>query len=497
VSDDSQRTVIAAPSVAIDWGRWAALSGGLALFLSVYFAATPAPALDPTGKAFPLSPEGQAALALFLLAATWWVFAPVPIGVTAIAIGVFQALFQIRTAKAAFSDFMDPAVWFIFGSMVIGAAFTKTGLTRRLAYKMLTLIGERTATIYLGCFVVTALLTHIMAHTAVAATLYPVLLAIYSLYDASSRPTRFGKGLFIGMAFAAGAGSIVTLLGSARGIVGVTFFRDIVGERVGFFEIPWYLGPVGWLMVIVIWWLMLAMFRPERSTVPGLTETSRRLYAELGGVTRRELLAAAIVLGTLLVLALQVFVPALEPLSRPAILLVATLLFFIFGVLDLGDLEEIPWNIILLFGGAMSIGFCLWETGAAEWLAVKWLSPFQGGHWFMFLMALAVFVLVVTNIIMNVAAIAISLPVSLVIAGYLGVAPEVVLYVALATAGMPFLFLVGAAPNAIAYQSGQFTAMEFLKAGIPASALLLAVLALAILGLWPLLGMPTLKGIGS
>jgi sodium-dependent dicarboxylate transporter 2/3/5 len=81
-------------------------------------------------------------------------------------IGVLQALFQVRSAKVAFKDFMDPSVMFIFGSIVIGMVFTKTGLTKRLAYKMLAIVGEKTSMIYLGCFVVTSALTHIMAHTA-------------------------------------------------------------------------------------------------------------------------------------------------------------------------------------------------------------------------------------------------------------------------------------------------------------------------------------------
>jgi len=95
-----------------------------------------------------------------------------------------------------------------------------------------------------------------------------------------------------------------------------------------------------------------------------------------------------------------------------------------------------------------------------------------------------------TNFIMNVAAIAISLPVALVIAPYLGVAPEVILFASLVTAGMAFLLLVGAAPNAIAYDSKQFTPGEFFLAGIPASILLIIVVGFAVLILWPLMGMP-------
>ena len=95
-----------------------------------------------------------------------------------------------------------------------------------------------------------------------------------------------------------------------------------------------------------------------------------------------------------------------------------------------------------------------------------------------------------TNLIMNVAAIAISLPVALVIAPYLGVAPEVILFSSLVVAGMPFLFLVGAAPNAIAYESKQFTSGKFFTTGIPASVLLMVVLAVFVKFIWPMMGMP-------
>jgi sodium-dependent dicarboxylate transporter 2/3/5 len=114
---------------------------------------------------------------------------------------------------------------------------------------------------------------------------------------------------------------------------------------------------------------------------------------------------------------------------------------------------------------------------------------FQNAHWLVFVMSIAFFVMMMTNFIMNVAAIAISLPVALVIAPYLGVAPEVILFVSLVTAGMPFLLLVGAAPNAIAYDSKQFTTGEFFLYGIPASIILMIVVGFSIF-LWKIMGMP-------
>ncbi|MBK9326296.1 MAG: SLC13/DASS family transporter [Thiobacillaceae bacterium] len=482
------------PRSAYDWKKLSILLAGLAVFLAVFFMPAWPDAIDPAGKIFSLSPEGKAAIGLFLMAGIWWIFEVIPIGVTAIAIGVFQALFLIRPAKDAFRDFMDPSVMFIFGSIVIGLAFTQTGLTRRIAYKMLAVAGENTRMILLGCLVVTAALAHLMAHTAVAATMFPILLAIYALYGEGEKQTNFGKSLFIGMAYAAGAGSIITFLGAARGPAAAGMYKEFTGNDIGFFELTAYMAVIGWLMVFAIWLYLITFLKPEKDAIPGLKNTVKRLADGLGPMTVQEKTVLGIVFGVVLLMSLKGVVPFLQPIDRAALMLSSTLLFFILGILTVKNLEEIPWNIILLFSGAMSIGFCLWQTGAAEWMAVRWLGLLQGAHWFVFVMGIAAFVLLMTNFIMNVAAIAIVLPVALVIARYLGVAPDVVMYASLVTAGMPFLLLIGAAPNAIAYDSRQFSTGEFFKHGLPMSLVLLMVLGLAVTLLWPLLGMPILVG---
>jgi len=477
---------------AIDWKRTFFLLTGLVLFFIINFSPPWPDAIDPTGKHFILSKEAKGALAVFLLGGTWWVFEVVPIGITSLTIGVLQVLFLIRSAESAFKDFMTPSVLFIFASLVIGMVFTKTGITKRLAYKMLMIVGEKTSMIYLGCFIVTAALTHIMAHTAVAATMYPLLVTIYQMYADDDKPTNFGKGLFIGMAFVAGAGSIITLLGAARGAVAIGFYKDIVGKEITFFELSYYMFPIGWAMVFILWGFFMIFLKPEKKNIPGLKQRAKALSKAMGKITSNEIIAAVIIFTCILIMGLKPYVSFLNPIDKTAIILVSTILFFILGILDRRDLETIPWNIILLFGGAMSIGFCLWETGAAEWLAINWLTLFKESHWFVFVMGIAFFIMIMTNFIMNVAAIAISLPVALVIAPYLGVAPEVILFSALVTAGMPFLLLVGAAPNAIAYDSGQFTTGEFFKYGIPASVLLMVIVAIAVYFIWPVMGMPIL-----
>jgi len=478
----------------IDWRRITYILLGLAIFFLFYFIPGLPDAVDPGGKVFKLPWAGKMSIGLFLMAGTWWVFEVMPIGATAIAIGLFQVIFYIRPAEQALKDFLDPSVWFIFGSVVVGMAFTASGLTKRMAYKMLTVVGERTNLILLGAFVVTAAMTLLMAHTAVAAAIFPLLMAINALYKESDEPTRFGKGLFIGMAWVAGAGSIITFLGAARGVAAAGMFRQFTGQDIGFFELIYYMLPLGALMVVLIWLMVMVLFRPEKPRIEGLVEKSKALAKELGPFKPQEkfVICTMVVVIALFMAKSFLPVPAIKNLSRAGIMLIGTVAFFLTRTLKVEDLEAIPWNIILLFGGAMSIGFCLWQTKAAEWMAVHWLTMFLNSPWLLFVLSIAFFVMIMTNFIMNVAAIAISLPVSLVIARYLGVAPHVILFASLVTAGMPFNLLIGAAPNAIAYESKQFTTGEFFGYGWVPSLVLMGVLAAFVYFIWPMMGMPVL-----
>ena len=477
--------------------RYLWMSLGILLFVLVYLSPPWGAVSDPLGEIVPLSHQGKAAIALFLFSVVWWVTEVIPIGVTSIGIGVIQVLFLIREPRVAFTDFMDPSVWFIIGSLVIGRAFAKTGITRRIAYRMMILAGERTSMIYLVSFTLTALLTLVMAHTAAVAAVFPVMLTIYMMYDPEYRGTNFGRGLFMGMAYAAGAGSIVTLLGAARGAVALGYFSDIVGRDVSFFEVSYFMAPIGWLMVFLIWVYFRMVFPPERKTIPGLRARARALSAGMGPMRKREIACLLIVLTVVTLMLLRSFLPVLDHLHRSALIMAGTLLFFLLRILDVDDLEEIPWNIVLLFGGAMSLGFCLWQTGAARWMAVSWLDVIDSTLSMvprLVVMGVATLMLVMTNLVMNVAAVAIIMPVALVIAPYLDVAPEMILFASLVVAGMPFLFLIGAPPNAIAYESRLFTAWEFFRTGIPASVILMIVLGVFVRWIWPLMGMPVRFG---
>lgn len=485
-----QTVQLAKTARKLDWKRLLFLLLGTVLFAAVYFSPPWPAATDADGNRIALTHEGKASLALVLLALTWWIFEVVPVGITGVTIGVAQALFGIRPPRAAFEDFLHPSVWFVFGSLVIALVFTKTGLTKRAAYRMLTLAGERTSAVFLGCMLLAATLAHLMPHTTVGASIFPLLRAVYVLYEDENRPTRFGKGLFIGMAFTCAAGSFFTLLGSARSPVGVGFFEEITGREILFPAFSFYLLPLGWTLALTLWAYLLLVFGPEKKTIPGLRQRAQGLYARLGPMSAAERTAVVVVLGTIAALTFLPSTAVSRNMDKTGILLVSTILFFVLRILTVKDLQDLPWNLILFFGGAMSAGFCLIRTGAADWLALSYVQvlPHLSPPALLAVTVLLVFLTI--NWMMNVAVVAIAVPVGLAVAQHAGLSLEVMLFALLASAGTPFLSLYGSAPNVIAYGSGQFTSAEFFKAGIPASLLLMGVLAIFIWLIWPLMGMP-------
>lgn len=137
----------------------------------------------------------------------------------------------------------------------------------------------------------------------------------------------------------------------------------------------------------------------------------------------------------------------------------------------------------------MSIGYCLWETGASAWIAVSCVAMTAKLHWFTFVMLLAVVVVIFSNVLTNAAAVVIILPVGLVMSKYAGVTHEAVFFTISFASAMPFLLIRSSASNAIAFESKQFTAREFFTIGMMMSVVLFLILAAAVLVIWPALGM--------
>jgi sodium-dependent dicarboxylate transporter 2/3/5 len=136
------------------------------------------------------------------------------------------------------------------------------------------------------------------------------------------------------MAYVAGAGSIVTLLGAARGAVALGFFKRCRWQTVGFFELTYYMFPIGWLMTFLLWGFFMVVMKPEKATIPGLREKAKRLNKELGGITKNEIIASVIVIAAILALGVSAVMkdhPRFRTAPQDRRLLTSTVLFFVTG----------------------------------------------------------------------------------------------------------------------------------------------------------------------
>jgi sodium-dependent dicarboxylate transporter 2/3/5 len=116
------------------------------------------------------------------------------------------------------------------------------------------------------------------------------------------------------MAYTAGAGSVITLLGAARGAVAIGFFKDMTGNSISFFEFSYYLLPIGWLMMFLLWGLIMLFFKPEKKTIPGLRQRAMEAYAEMAH-RKKEILTAVIVFAASWP-CLRSFIPVLDPIDK-------------------------------------------------------------------------------------------------------------------------------------------------------------------------------------
>ncbi len=472
-----------------NWKKPAFLLLGAVSFALMYGLGSLPDATDPGGAHVALTHQGQCALAILSLAIVWWISGALPAGVTGIAVIALQTLLLVHPAGAVFGNFMNPSILFIGASMLTGMAFVKTGLIKRLMYRVWMLAGERTSLIYLGSMMVIALLAHIMIHTAVVTAVYPLLFSVSTQFSEGGRPTRFGKGVFIAMAYAAAAGSVITLPGAARNVLAIEFFRVFSEKDITTGYFCYYMLPLGWLTLFLFWGFVTICFGSQHKRIPEFREHVRTMCAGMGGVSRNEILTLVISVAGAAVLLLSSWMPEGMVLDKAAVIVMSVLLLFILNILDIHDLQSLPWNMILLFSGAMSVAFCLWETGAAQWMAANWLHVFRISSGPVIVMITAFLVLLLANGMANVVVLAGVLPVALAATSYLKIVPDVLLLAVLAAAGLPLMLPAAGAANTLVCESGQVTEQEFFMYGTVASMIVMVVVALMVYVVWPMMGM--------
>jgi sodium-dependent dicarboxylate transporter 2/3/5 len=434
--------------------------------------------LLPPPEGLALAPWRVAAVAMLL--AIFWLSEAAPISVTALLPIVLFPTLGVSTIEAAAAPYANPIVFLFLGGFIIALAIERWNLHRRIALTVLSKVGAREDLQIGGFMIATAALSMWVSNTATAALMLPVALSVVPrLADGSVDPAKrgFAVALLLAVAYGASIGGVATLIGTPPNALLAGFMSETYGVQIGFAQ--WMLlGLPLSLVMLLLCWLMLTrwLFPVAQQELPGARAAIREELRKMGPASIAEK-RVAVVFGLTALLwitrpVLSSQFPALQ-LSDTTIAVVGALsLFFIPNgirknefILTWEYAERLPWGVLLLFGGGLSLAAGVAGSGLAEWIGSE-LSGLQGWPVFLLVLTVTVLIIFLTELTSNIATSATFLPVVAALAVSLGQNPLLLAIPAVLAASCAFMLPVATPPNAIVFGSGHLTIPQMVRAGI-------------------------------
>lgn len=482
--------------------RAAAASGrgrrriGLAIGVALFVLMLVLP--PPEGLA--LAPWRVAAVAVLM--AVLWLTEAVPIAATALLPIVLFPLLDVAPIGDASAPYADPLVFLFLGGFLIGLAIERWNLHRRIALAVLVRVGAREDLQVGGFMLATAALSMWVSNTATALMMLPVALSVVPRGPGGAvtpGKERFAVALLLSVAYAASIGGVATIIGTPPNAFLRGYMDRTYGIEIGFAE--WMLIgiPVSAVMLAVAWWVLTGpLFRLGRDEVPAARAAIRQALAELGAPSAAEKRVAA-VFG--LTAALWISRPLIDDvapgldLSDTTIAVAGALLLFVIpsGVerrflLTWEEAERLPWGVLLLFGGGLSLASAVSSSGLAAWMGGE-LEALEGVPVFVLVLTITVLVIFLTELTSNLGTTATFLPVVTALGVGLGQPPLLLAVPAVLAASCAFMLPVATPPNAIVFASGLLTVPQMARAGFWLNVLgVIVIIALAYLLTGPVFG---------
>jgi len=451
----------------------------------------------PPPDGLELAPWRVAAVAALL--AIFWLTEAAPISVTALLPIVLFPTLGVSPVAAAAAPYADPIVFLFLGGFLIALAIERWNLHRRIALTVLSSIGAREDLQIGGFMLATAALSMWVSNTATAALMLPVAMSVVPRGpDGAVQPGKgpFATALLLSIAYSASIGGVATLIGTPPNALLAGFMRSTYGVEIGFAQ--WLLVglPFSAVMLLLCWLLLTrVLFRLSSDELPGARATIREELARMGPASTAEK-RVAIVFGATAILwitrpLLARELPGLN-LSDTTIAMAAALsLFFIPSghgkgfLLSWSYAERLPWGVLLLFGGGLSLAAAVANSGLAEWIGGE-LSGLEGMPAWVLVVIVTVLLLFLTELTSNIATAATFLPVVAALALSLGEAPLLLAIPAILATSCAFMLPVATPPNAIVFGSGHLTIPQMVRAGIWLNAIGVAVIVATAYLLMPL-----------
>ena len=433
-------------------------------------------------------------LALALLMAIWWITETLPIPVVALLPMVLLPAMGITHFQNArlpgyfvvFSPYMHHLVVLFLGGFTIAEAMKRWNLHERIALHSISLIGFSPKRIILGLMIATACISMFISNTATTAMMMPIGLAILLQAGCQPKKSQFGTSLMLGIAFAASIGGIGTLIGTPPNVVLAGFAELLLNIDINFQN--WLL--IGFPLVITLipitWWLLIKMNPPEITTLAGSKKIVKEKIENLGKLKGGERNTLIIFILTACMWVFRsafdlyfIHIPGwTELLGVPwiddsVIAMIAVLLFYLSPTdirqwkftLDWKTNLNIPWGTLLLFGGGITIGKAMQETGAAHYIAMN-LVELRSLPTILILSAVILLAKSLSEVTSNTATTTMLMPVLFALGIAIGVDPLSLMIAGAVATSLVFMLPVATPPNAIVFGSEYVTMSEMVRNGL-------------------------------
>ena len=450
--------------------RWRLLGfcAGVLIFILMLITAPPAG----------LSLAGWHTAAVGILTALLWVSELLPIAVTSLLPLILFPLLGIGGIKETAAPYANPLIFMFMGGFIIALAMQRWNLHRRLALSIIHVIGVQPRRIIAGFMISTALISMWVSNTATALMMLPIGLSVVELslaYDADPQEAkRFSVSLLLAIAFAASIGGMGTLIGTPPNTLLSGFMQETFHHTIGFAQwmgIGLPLAVIGLPLsyLVMVYWL----FPVKRLEIKGGDHFIADELKKMGRLSFQEKAVALIFAATALSWIFQPLIVKIIPgLTDTAVALFGALCTFLVPaegakgqfLMDWKSAEKLPWGILLLFGGGLSLAWAISNSGLSFWLGSQ-LTALSSVPLFIMVLLIAATVTFLTGFTSNTAVAAAFLPISASVAVSLGQNPLLFAIPTAVASSCAFMLPVATPPNAIVYSSGHIPIGQMVRAG--------------------------------
>ena len=446
-----------------------------------------------------LNDQSNAVLAATVWIAIWWIFEALPIAVTALLpIVLFPIAGGMDLAQTT-ASYGHKLIFLIMGGFMIAIAIEKWNLHKRIALNIIYFIGTDLRKIILGFMAATAFLSMWISNTATAVMMLPIgVVIIKQLKDNPNTDENenniFGKALMLAIAYSASIGGIATLIGTPPNLVMAGIVSQVYGYEISFLEWIVFGLPVSMLLLAICWvYLTRYAFTFKQDKFPDGREEILKLKNELGVISYEQKIVGLVFISVGFCwitrsFLLQKIFPALD--DAIIAIIFAMILFIINAkskkdkILEWKEAVKMPWGILLLFGGGMSLAKAFDVSGLAIWIGNQ-ITAFGNFDLFLFLILLVTAINFLTEVTSNVATTAMLLPVIAPIALELDIHPFIMMTAAAVAASCAFMLPVATPPNAIVFGSGYLRIPDMVKKGFLLNIISILIIVLMVYYLLP------------